>query len=73
MSDSLGGINLFFSGALLVRLQIPPIEGASQQNTVDTQTVCGCDLSQALPRVRNFTYIKHFSFYGYIFGSHFSL
>ena len=28
MSDALGGIKLFFSGALLVRLQIPPIEGA---------------------------------------------
>ena len=28
MSDALGGIDLFFSGALLVRLQIPPIDGA---------------------------------------------
>ena len=28
MSDALCGIDLFFSGALLVRLQIPPIDGA---------------------------------------------
>jgi hypothetical protein len=27
-SDALGGLDLFFSGALLVRLQIPPIDGA---------------------------------------------
>eukprot|EP00434_Breviolum_minutum_P006330 symbB.v1.2.005585.t5/scaffold326.1/size228935/7 len=33
MSDALGGIKLFFSGALLVRLQIPPIEGKMQQNS----------------------------------------
>lgn len=33
VSDALGGIDLFFSGALLVRLQIPPIDGEMQRNS----------------------------------------